>query len=333
MLGAICIFAAIAISNSCKKNVNVTPAIKTISPDSGAGNAVITLTGSGLMDIHSAVLDIGNVPIAFNPNFNTDGAVIFRVPSTANVGTQHIVFTNSSGYQFSVPFTVLAVPSLASAFPTEWEAGNKITITGNYLENANHVVLTGTSDTATIISATATQLVIQMPASSVASAKLTVYNIAGPSTTTFSLINMDQQLKFFTEDYGSGMQDWSWCTSAKSTDFAVSGTTSLKDKFGAGGFQGLSFHWDDTIVISDYQSLSFWVKGGSSDNAIKIFPDAIITGSGSSTMVSVPSGVWTHITVPMTLFSGVTCQRFDFQITGPDADQLLYFDNVILIKQ
>ncbi len=323
----------VATWDSCTKDHHVTPTVVKVSPDSGAGNAVITLTGSGLMDIRSAVFDVGNVPIAFNPNFNTEGAVIFRVPPTANVGTQHIVFTNSSGYQFSVPFTVLAVPSLTSAFPTEWEAGSTITITGNYLQNANHVALTGTTDTATIVSATATQLVISMPASTVPSAKITVYNDAGPSTSTFTLINMDQQLKFFTEDYGPGMQDWSWCTSGKSTDFAVSGTTSLKGKFGAGGFQGLSFHWDDTIVISKYQSLSFWVKGGSSDNTLKVFPDAVISGTGSSTMVSVPSGVWTHITVPMTLFSGVTCQRFDFQITGPDADQTLYFDNVILIKQ
>src|SRR5882672_4055240 len=131
--GRICLFAVILLTASCTKNTNVTPSIKTISPDSAAGNAVITLTGSGLMDIQSAVFDNGNVPVAFNPNFNTEGAVIFRVPSAANVGPQHIVFTNSSGYQYSVPFTVLAVPSLASAFPTEWEAGNQITITGNYL--------------------------------------------------------------------------------------------------------------------------------------------------------------------------------------------------------
>jgi hypothetical protein len=332
---AVCIFALIIVGASCTKDVHVTPAIKTITPDSAAGNTVITLTGSGLRNIQSAVFDNGNVPIAFNTNFNTDAAVIFRVPSAANVGTQHIVFTNSSGYQFSVPFTVLAVPSLESAFPSEWEAGNTITITGNYLQTVNHVALVGSSDTATIISSTATQLVIKMPASSVSSAKLTIFNNAGSSTTTFSVINMDQQTKFFTEDYGPGMQDWSWDNSSKSTAFAVSGTTSLKEIFSAGGYQGQSFHNDNVMNLSTYQSLSLWIRGGANDNTIKVFPDAVTAGSGGSTNITVPAGKWTHIVIPMSLagFSGVTCQRFDFQITGPATDQTLYFDNVILVKQ
>jgi hypothetical protein len=330
---AVCIFAAIIAITSCTKKTTVTPTFKTITPDSAAGNAVITLTGSGLKNIQSAVFDLGNVPIAFNPNFNTNEAVLFRVPSSANVGTQHIVFTNADGYQFSIPFTVLAVPSLESVFPTEWEAGNTITIKGNYLQTANHVVLVGSSDTATIISATSTELVIQMPASSVPSAKLTVFNNAGSSTTTFSVINMDQQLKFFTEDYGPGMQDWSWDNSSKTTDFAVSGTKALKEVFSAGGYQGQSFHNDNVMNLADYQSLSLWIKGGSVDNTIKVFPDAVVSGSGGSTNISVPASIWTHITVPMSLFSGTTCQRFDFQITGPSADQTLYFDNVILVKQ
>jgi IPT/TIG domain len=331
----ICIFAAMVMVISCTKKEHITPTIKTITPDSAAGNAIITLTGGGLSDIQSAVFDLGNVPVAFNPNFNTEGAVIFRVPPAANVGTQHIVFTNSSGYQFSVPFTVLAVPSLVSAFPTEWEAGNTITITGNYLQTASHVALVGSSDTGTIISATATQVVVKMPASSVPSAKLTIFNNAGSSTTTFSLINMDQQLKLYTDDYGLGMQDWSWDNSGKSTDFAVSGTSSLKEVFSAGGYQGMSFHNDNVMNLSDYQYLSLWIKGGSADNTLKVFPDAVAGGSAGSTNVSVPSGVWTHITISMSLtgFSGVSCQRFDFQITGPTVDQTLYFDNVILVKQ
>ena len=121
VLRAISLLTAIVItSGACTKKVDITPAIVSVSPESGAGNAVITIIGRNLQDIQSAVLDAGNVPIAFNPNFNTAGAIIFSVPTAANVGDQHIVFTNSSGYQDSVPFTVLAVPSLVSAFPTDW---------------------------------------------------------------------------------------------------------------------------------------------------------------------------------------------------------------------
>src|SRR5436309_4992440 len=97
---------------SCKKNVDVNPNANDIHPDSAAGNALITITGSGLRNVQSAVFDLGNVPVAFNPNFNTDNAILIRVPIDANVGPQHIVFTTTAGYQFSLPFTVLAVPSI-----------------------------------------------------------------------------------------------------------------------------------------------------------------------------------------------------------------------------
>jgi hypothetical protein len=326
------ILTVIAVFASCTKNVSVTPSYNKIAPDSAAGNAVLTLTGSGLSNIVSAVFDLGNVPVAFNPNFNTDGAVIFRVPAAAKVGVQHIVFTNASGYQFSVPFKVLAVPTLSSVFPAEWEAGNTVTISGNYLQTTKHVQLSGSADSAIIISATATQLVVQMPASLLTTTKLDVTNNAGTSTTTFSLINMDKELKFFTESYGPGMQDWSWDASGSSTDFAVSGTHSMKEVYAAGNGQGMSFHNDNIMTLSNYQYLSFWVKGGSADNTIKVFADAVATGPGGSTNITVPANVWTYITVPMSIFGLTTCQRFDFQISGPTTTQTLYFDNVILVN-
>jgi hypothetical protein len=329
----ICILASIALlSVSCTKKTTVTPTVATLSPGQGAGSALVTLQGSGLSNIVSATFDNGNVPVAFNPNFNTDKAIIFTVPPAANVGPQHVIFTNAAGYQFSVPFTVLAIPTLISAFPTDWEAGNTITITGNYLQTTTHVGFAASADTATILSATATQLVLKMPASSVTSTKLIVTNDAGPSTSQFSLINMDQQLKFFTEAYGPGMQDWSWDNSSVSTDFAVSGVTSLKQVFSAGGGQGQSFHNDNVMVLGNYSFLSLWIKGGSADNTLNVFPDAIAAGSAGGVNVSVPANVWSHITIPMSSYTGVSCQRFDFQISGPATAQTLYFDNVILVN-
>jgi hypothetical protein len=328
------LLVAMAALTNCTKKTTVTPSVTSITPGKGSGGDVVTLKGSGLANIQTAVFDLGNVPVAFNPNFNTDNAVIFRVPSDANVGDQHIVFTTYSGYQFSVPFSILPIPSLASVYPAEWSAGNTVTISGNYLGTVVHVAFTASSDTAQVVSSTATQLVIRMPASAVANTKLIVTNDVGTSTSNFSLINMDQQLIFFTEGYGSKMQDWSWDNSSTSTDFAVSGTHSLKEVFSAGGGQGLSFHWDDTIILANYSALSFWVKGGTADNQIKIFPDAVISGSSANLTVAVPASVWTYITVPMSAFSSTTsAQRFDFQINGPTTDQTLYFDNVILIKQ
>lgn len=328
------VLTAFIFFTSCKKDKEVTPTF-TVSPGAGAGNDLITVTGSDIGDLRSIVFDNGNIAAALNPNFNTGSALLFRVPPNANVGDQYIIFTNASGYQFSVPFKVLAIPTISSAIPTEWEAGSTVTINGNYLATSTHVSIAGTSDVATIISASNTQLVIQMPASTVASAKISITNDAGTSTSTFSLINMDMQRKLFTEDYASGVQDWSWTLShANSTAFAVGGIVSLKQTFATGGYQGVSFHTDNIEDLSLYQSLSFWVKGGADDNTLTASPDAVASGSGASMVVTVPANVWTHVVIPMSaLGSGVTCQRFNFQILGPDTDQVLYFDNVILIKQ
>ena len=321
--------------SACKKEVTVNPAVNQIDPGSGAGGAVLTVTGSGLKDVQQILFDLGNVPADFNPNFNTDGAIIFRVPNAANVGDQNIIFINSSGYRFSVPFTVLAVPSVTEAFPAEWEAGSNITLRGNYLSTVDLVELEGTGETADVVSATATELVIQMPASAIKTTKLRIRNIAGTTLTDQVFLNMDQQLKFYTEGLGSGMQNWSWCTATSSTDFSVSGAESFKAVYAADGNQGLSFHYDFDLKSGDYSYLSFWVKGGTDDNEVKVNPDGIVAGpSGLQVLISVPSDKWTYFKIPISgNYDGLTFNRFNFQITGPTGkSQTLYFDNVLLVK-
>ena len=93
----------LSIFLSCTKKEIVTPVFQ-VSPVQGASKSVVTLTGSGLKDLRSISFDNGNVKSSFNPVFNTDGAIIFRVPDDANPGSQNIVFTNANGYQYSVPF-------------------------------------------------------------------------------------------------------------------------------------------------------------------------------------------------------------------------------------
>jgi len=329
------LFITTLFISSCTKNVDINPAPNKIDPGKGAGNAVITLTGSGLKNVRSITFDLGNVPVAFNTNFNTDNAIIFRVPAAANVGDQHIVFTTTAGYQFSVPFTVLAVPTLTSAFPNEWEAGGTITIKGNYLQTASHVAFDASTDTATIISASATQLVVKMPASTVNTTKLVVTNDAGSSVSTFSVLNMDTQTKLFTEGYGPGVQDWSWDKSNISTDFAVSGTQSLKEIYGSGAWAGMSFHLDNAINANDFQALTLWIKGGTIDTQIDVGTDGVVSGAGGKTTITVPAGVWTYFTIPMAgNYDNTVFQRFDLQMHGPDGgDQTVYFDNVVLIKK
>ena len=79
--------------NSCVEDTDGRPQIgpgnpvaTKIMPDSAAGGSVVTLTGTGLGDIRTIVFEKQNVPAGFQPTLNTDGAIIFRVPTEASGG-------------------------------------------------------------------------------------------------------------------------------------------------------------------------------------------------------------------------------------------------------
>src|SRR5262249_34417367 len=118
------ILAAVAVIASCTKKGSGTPTSNGIKPDSAASGVVLTLTGSGLSNMRSIVFDKNNAPSAFNPNFNTDNAVIFRVPDTAAIGAQNIVLTNADGKVLKIAFKVLALAAVTSANIYEFTAGS-----------------------------------------------------------------------------------------------------------------------------------------------------------------------------------------------------------------
>lgn len=128
------------------------PKADKLDPGSAKGNEVLTLTGSGLGEITSIVFDKGDVPAPFNPVYNTDKSLIFRVPDTANGGEQNIIITNKIGKQFSVPFNVIALPLVSTVSNYNFVEGTQITLSGNNLEDVSSVVLNGSSDEATIVS-------------------------------------------------------------------------------------------------------------------------------------------------------------------------------------
>ena len=327
------IIGLLCVVNSCKKDELIKPTVNNVDPGSAAVNTTLTLTGSGLRDIISIVFDLGNVPVSFNPNFNTDNAIVFRVPANANSGDQNIIFKNKAGFQFQIPFKVLPLAVVSSAFPLEWEAGNNITLTGSYFESVDDVALETGGEKATIVSKTATTLVIKMPTATASTSKLVIHNNAGSGTTNLIFTNLDKQVKLFTEDFGSSIENWSWSEASKSSDVAASGTSSLKSIYDNN--EGLSFRRADPFVASQFQSLSFWLKGGTKELMLSIKTDANSTGAPAKEVnnIAVPANVWTYFNIPMAgNFDGANCQRLNFQVGGITGKETLYFDNVVLVK-
>lgn len=338
---------ALAIT-ACKKDESGTSeyepgslSVNRIEPDSAAGGSVLIAKGSGLGSIISIVFETDSVPATFNPVFNNEDAIVFRVPDTASGGQQNIVFTNSAGNTVKVPFRVLALPSVAEVSNYNFTQGTQITLTGNNLGDVNAVGLTGSTEKATIISQSKKELVITIP-TSITRATLVLTNSSGSATTTQEFINLSKAFQFFTEDYMNGFSNGSWGPAEISGTVAKSGTKSFMATFNKGNWSVDGFaNWNGGAAFSpDYKFVSFWIKGGSIDYTVYLTADQKTAGYGNadtSTPLRVPANVWTYFKLPISdvgLFAkGGGLQQLGFYIQGPDAgNETLYFDDVILIK-
>jgi hypothetical protein len=331
----ICMLAIPLVLISCQKNNSSAPHANAITPDSAAGNDVLTVTGSGLSNIQSITFDNGNVPVPFNPEFNTNGAILFRVPDTANGGPQNIILTNAAGLSTKIPFTVIALATISSASINgsagfEFYAGTQLTLTGNNLGNVTSVLVDGTTDKATIVSATKHTLVLTMPASSVTSAKLDITNGSGTVVTQQSFVDVDNAFQWFAENnYGPGVQDWSWDNSSVASGVSILGTNSLLEKYSAGSWSALSFHAASPVTASNYNLYTFWVRGGAVSEQVDISSE----DGGSTLTITVPPSVWSYYTVPINGFiNGVMVNRMDFKMHGPNNNDSVYYDEVIFAK-
>jgi hypothetical protein len=349
--GAI-LFAALFFMVSCKKDSEgrSNPAANKIDPGQGAGGEVITLTGSDLASIQAITFDKGNVPAQFNPNFNTAGAVIFRVPDTANGGAQNIVFTNVDGKSVSVPFNVIALPTITDVSNYDFDTGTEITLTGNNLDDVSSVTINGTTDAATIISKTKKQLTVKMPNTAATIAKLTITNASGTITTNQEFISIKNNFVVFAEDWGpgaygiGGIQSWSWGSNLSTvSNLAKTGTKSLRVDYTDGALSTfLGCDWGTpnqpfTTFYPNAKYLTFWAMSVDADVNITIVPDnpwagdafGAATATGSKT-VTVVKNVWTYFKIPANTYTG-GYSRLDFKIDG-STNKTVYYDDILFSK-
>ncbi len=318
--------AVVLLVSACKKDNDApTPKLETITPGQGSGGDVLILTGSGLSDMRTIVFDKNNVPASFTSTLNTNNSLVFRVPDTAFGGPQNILFTNSAGKQLSVPFNVVALPTISTAFPTDFEIGTTITITGNNLDDVTKVVLDGTTVEATIVSKSRKELVIKMPATTITRAKLKITNSSGDRLTDMEFVNVAQAFGLFKDDFG--MDNWSWGGDFTAvSENAVTGTRSLKAAY-TGSWGGLSLHSDAGVSITGYKYITFWAKGADVDRQVDLK-----INWGPSRTFTIPAGVWTYYRVTIEGFlTGIT-QINDFVLQIHDDGKTIYYDNILLVK-
>lgn len=341
--------------SSCTKDTDGSPQIKpgnpvatALLPDSAAGGATVTLTGSGLGDIRTIVFDKQSVPAGFQPTLNTDNVLIFRVPMEVVGGAQNITFTNSAGKTLTVPFRALAYPTVSDVTNYNFTSGSVITLTGNNLDDVSAVAFAdsvkGISDPATIVSKDKKQLVVQMPASTLSRGTLTITNGTGRMRTTQEFTNVDVAYQIFTDAYGTGFQDGSWGdAAATSTKEFKSGTASLGKNYQKGNWSliGLA-NWSGSALVysPEYTYVTGWIKGASADYSLYLTTDASQAGFGGfadKNKIDVKAGTWTYFKLKLSDIdfwsAGKTLTQIGFRIQGPDKqDEVFYFDDLLLVK-
>jgi hypothetical protein len=82
--------------NSCSKEESpVAPSGLTVAPLSGGVGTLLTIQGAGLGKVQKVLF--GKQQASFNPVYNTDGALLIRVPVGAEAGKQTITIYNAGG--------------------------------------------------------------------------------------------------------------------------------------------------------------------------------------------------------------------------------------------
>ena len=331
-----------ALAWSCSDDESMNPSAQEVSPPQGASNELLTVTGRDLSNVVTIYFDKENVQAGFNPNFNTNEAILFRVPSDAIPGEQNIVFTNRDGTEFSIPFNVLGFPNITAVSNYNFSEDSEITLTGKNLDDVTEVVFANTTEAVEIIAKTATTLTLKFPATTLTETTLTITNAAGPTTTAQVFVSLDNAAKvFFTDDFGPGYQSSSWFVAGRSEDEAKSGIASYAVEFCKGCWSFNGFGWTET-PDDDYKYLSFWVKGTTTTQNLYIMSDKMEGGWDAwwgYNRIVIPANEWTYFKIPvdnLKLWAGGNWTQLGWRLNGNDdtepGNKKFYVDDMIFIK-
>jgi hypothetical protein len=338
--------------SSCKKDSDGSPEVKpgnpvleSITPDKASGGTLLILRGTGLGDMRSIVFEKDSIPTYLMPTLNTETAILFRVPGDAIGGPQNIILVNSEGKTLLVPFNVQAFPQVNTVSNYDFTEGSQITLTGTNLNDVTDVLLTGTTDHATIVSQNKTTMVVKMPATTAARATLDVTNVTGTTTTSMEFVSITNSFIMYTDAWGpgaynSGVQSWSYgCNVSETSKEFITGTKSLKVDYVDGGLSlFLGSDWGDPMhVFTQWFTpayLTFWAKGDGKDVSVLIKTDSppwdgTYSGAGEK-IVSIPKDVWTYFKIPATTWTG-KYGRLNIIISG-STNRSVYFDDLLFIK-
>ena len=129
----------------------------------------------------------------------------------------------------------------------------------------------------------------------------------------------------------SGWADWSWAATINlsNTSPVHGGTHSIAVTY-TGAWGALYLHVDPAFDTSGYDTLRFWINGGSTGNQhLRI----VANNDGNNTFAVTPqANTWTQVNVPLSaLGSPVSLTKLYWQDTTGGAQPIFYVDDIQLI--
>lgn len=314
---------------ACDKNEDNTDlSVSAVTPVEGSGGDVIGISGAGFTNIASITFDNQDVPASINPAFVSDNRLLVRVPDTAFGGLQNIIVTSKDGKTAQIPFTVIALPNIASVDKRDFAEDIVLNFTGNNFDDVTSVKLSATNQEAEILSQSRKTISVKMPASSAAYTKLIFTNVSGERETEFELSNIDHpdHLKLF--DDVLYYDNWSWGGDGNWVPVStpvLMGEKSLRMPM-SDAWVGLQLPLNPEVDINNYRYVSFYIYGHTKDvNLLVKFNWADFQ------TVTVIANRWNYFKLPLQPYSVGKGPMNSFVIQNADAG-LFYLDNLVFLK-
>jgi len=284
-----------------KDTLKVTlPAVTNMAPNPIKHATDLTITGTNLDLVKELLFSNVSTPVT---SFVSQSAtqIVAKIPGATKTGK--LVLKVASGVTVTTSQDVTVIlPAITNLSPNPVDPLADLTITGTNLDLVTAVSFTGITNPVTnFVSKTATQLVVKVPTGTL-KGKVTLsvlncsYTVESSQTLdiTGGLPPLDPFAHaIYTDGLNNGFQNWSWAgNDFNSTQIVRQGTTSIKATYGAGGYEGITFHNDGGPALGAYTKLEFSIFGTAGTGGKMM--NVVINGQYSGPpQVMIVEGAWT----------------------------------------